>query len=134
MTRGEEIINAATEARMASAETLTSRGTHHSIDDIPFVDKMITYDKVAENAFIKGAEWADKHLNINSLWHTPDEIPQYNKRIVIHCNEESEWNPIDNTFYYENSVYTWDKVVELYNILHWAYAKDLVPNFNEDLS
>lgn len=74
MTREEQIINAATEARMASAETLTTRGTHHSIDDVPFVDKMITYDEVAENAFIKGAEWADNHLKYSWI-NSNDELP-----------------------------------------------------------
>ena len=132
MTREEEIINAATEVRMASAETLTSRGTHHSIDDMPFVDKMITYDEVAENAFIKGAEWADKNPNINSLWHTPDEPPEPKKRLIIHCDEKNEWNPIDQLVYYVDPEYPWDRTVKIYSILHWAYAEDLVPNFNEE--
>ena len=81
MTREEEIINAAIEARMASAETLTTRGTHHSIDDVPFVDKMITYDEVAENAFIKGAEWADTHpINV---WHHASEEPMDRKKAIV---------------------------------------------------
>lgn len=84
-------------------------------------------------AFIEGAEWADKHPDINSLWHTPDEMPQYNKRIIIHCDEKLEWHPIDNTVHFEDPEYPWSKVVEIFHILHWAYATDLVPNFNEKL-
>lgn len=84
-------------------------------------------------AFEEGAKWADKNPNLDSLWHTPDEIPQYNKRILIHCDEKLEWNPIDNTVHFEDPEYPWSKVVEIFHILHWAYAKDLVPNFNEKL-
>lgn len=84
-------------------------------------------------AFIEGAEWADNHPNINSLWHTPDDPPESEKRLVIHCDEKMEWNPINNTILYKESDYSWSEIVELYNILHWAYAKDLVPNFNEKL-
>ena len=59
MKRKEEIQRAAEEARAASAETLTTHGTHSYLDDIPFID--LSYDEIAESAFVKGAEWADKH-------------------------------------------------------------------------
>lgn len=84
-------------------------------------------------SFEAGAKWADKHPDINSLWHTPDEVPQFKKRLVIHCDEENEWNPIDQLVYLDNPEYPWDELVKLYSILHWAYATDLVPNFNENL-
>lgn len=92
MKREEEIINAATEARMASAETLTPRGTHISIDDVPFVDKIITYDEVAENAFIKGAQWADTHPK--SPWiSVKDDLP---------CNHEELWAITGKLMYTKN--------------------------------
>lgn len=59
MDRKEEIQKAAEEARTASAETLTTHGVHSHIDDIPFID--LSYDEIAEQAFVKGAEWADSH-------------------------------------------------------------------------
>ena len=59
MDRKEAIQRAAEEARAASAETLTTHGTHSHLDDIPFID--LSYDEIAESAFIKGAEWADTH-------------------------------------------------------------------------
>lgn len=59
MKREEEIQRAAEEARAASAETLTTHGTHSHLDDIPFID--LSYDEIAESAFVKGAEWADEH-------------------------------------------------------------------------
>lgn len=59
MKREEEIQRAAEEARAASAETLTTHGTHSHLDDIPFI--YLSYDEIAESAFVKGAEWADEH-------------------------------------------------------------------------
>lgn len=59
MKREEEIQRAAEEARASSAETLTTHGAHSHLDDIPFID--LSYDEIAESAFVKGAEWADAH-------------------------------------------------------------------------
>lgn len=59
MNREEAIQKAAEEARAASAETLTTHGVHSYLDDIPFID--LSYDEIAESAFVKGAEWADAH-------------------------------------------------------------------------
>ena len=130
MTREEEIINAAIEARMASAETLTTRGTHHSIDDVPFVDKMITYDEVAENAFIKGAEWADTHpINV---WHHASEEPMDRKRAIVLYGT----SPVVVTSYsYEDILSTfgetWYAYVILSNISLWAYLDELLPKGGE---
>jgi len=59
MNRKEEIQKASEESRAASAETLTTHGEHSRIDDIPFIK--LSYDEIAESAFVKGAEWADAH-------------------------------------------------------------------------
>lgn len=53
----QQLEKAAQEARIATAMTLTPRGTHSSIDDIPFVEKQITFDEVAESAFVKGGDY-----------------------------------------------------------------------------
>ena len=50
------VEEAAREARMASAETLTTYGTHTSLDDFTY----LSHDEIAEAAFIKGAEWQAK--------------------------------------------------------------------------
>lgn len=49
----QTIEEAAKEARMASAETLTTYGTHTSLDDFTY----LSHDEIAEAAFIKGVEW-----------------------------------------------------------------------------
>lgn len=123
MTRGEQIIEAGIEYTMQNNPVCIGGDKFYEMS------KMLNRNK----SFEEGAKWADKNPNINSLWHTPDEIPQYNKRLVIHCNEKMEWHPINNTILYGDSKYSWDETVKIYNILHWAYAKDLVPNFNEEL-
>lgn len=135
MTREKEILNAATEARMASAETLTTRGTHHSIDDIPFIDEMITYDEVAENAFIKGAEWADSHpVNV---WHDASEIPRMNhKNIIYQTNYCSLFNvhiAFVPTCLRSGKItsYSWNEFVKDVNMRRWAYTDDLLPKGGE---
>ena len=43
---------------MASAETLTTYGTHTSLDDFTY----LSHDEIAEAAFIKGAEWQKEQV------------------------------------------------------------------------
>lgn len=123
MTREEQIIEAGIEYTMQNNPVC--------IGGDNFYEQAKEFNR--NRSFEAGAKWADKHPNINSLWHTPDEEPQYKKRILIHCDEKLEWAPIDNTVHFEDPEYPWSKIVELFNILHWAYATDLVPNFNEKL-
>lgn len=52
----QTVEEAAIEARMASAETLTTYGTHTSLDDFEY----LSHDEIAEAAFVKGAEWQSK--------------------------------------------------------------------------
>ena len=56
MIMKQTVEEAAREARMASAETLTTYGTHTSLDDFTY----LSHDEIAEAAFIKGAEWQAK--------------------------------------------------------------------------
>lgn len=66
----QTVQEAAKEARMASAETLTALGTHTSLDDFTG----LSYDEIAESAFIKGAEWQEKQSSwINVKEQLPDE-------------------------------------------------------------
>lgn len=52
----QTVEEAAKEARMTSAETLTTYGTHTSLDDFTY----LSHDEIAESAFIKGADWQSK--------------------------------------------------------------------------
>lgn len=71
----QTIEDAAKEARVASAETLTTYGTHQSLDD--FIG--LSYDEIAESAFIKGAEWQAKQ----SPWISVEERLPENQDIVL---------------------------------------------------
>lgn len=129
MTREKEILNAATEARMASAETLTTRGTHHSIDDIPFIDEMITYDEVAENAFIKGAEWADNHpINV---WHNVSEEP-LKGRVFLAELGASAYGFQTFVSVGNNIEFNWNEWVKEIRLLRWAYIDDLLLKGNKE--
>ena len=64
----QTVEEAAKEARMTSAETLTTYGTHTSLDDFTY----LSHDEIAESAFIKGADWQSKQ----SPWiSVEDAIP-----------------------------------------------------------
>lgn len=67
---------AAREARMASAETLTTYGTHTSLDDFTY----LSHDEIAEAAFIKGADWQAKQ----SPWISVEEqLPEEGQKVFV---------------------------------------------------
>lgn len=71
----QTVEEAAKEARMASAETLTTYGTHTSLDDFTY----LSHDEIAEAAFIKGAEWQAKQ----SPWISVEErLPEQNELVL----------------------------------------------------
>lgn len=77
----QQLEKAAQEARIATAMTLTPRGTHSSIDDIPFVEKQITFDEVAESAFVKGGEYALSHQWVN----VKERKPEAYTCVLVYC-------------------------------------------------
>lgn len=71
----QTVKEAAIEARMASAETLTTYGTHTSLDDFEY----LSHDEIAEAAFVKGTEWQSKQ----SPWISVEErLPEPNKLVL----------------------------------------------------
>lgn len=76
---------AAKEARMTSAETLTTYGTHTSLDDFTY----LSHDEIAESAFIKGADWQSKQ----SPWiSVKGQLPDENEDIIILCKHGAIFN------------------------------------------
>lgn len=71
----QTVKEAAIEARMASAETLTTYGTHTSLDDFEY----LSHDEIAEAAFVKGTEWQAKQ----SPWISVEERLPENQDIVL---------------------------------------------------
>ena len=61
---------------MASAETLTTYGTHTSLDDFTY----LSHDEIAESAFIKGADWQSKQ----SPWISVKErLPEEGQKVFV---------------------------------------------------
>ena len=76
----QTVEEAAIEARMASAETLTTYGTHTSLDDFEY----LSHDEIAEAAFVKGAEWQSKQ----SPWISVKErLPEEGKPVLIRLKD-----------------------------------------------
>lgn len=71
----QTVEEAAKEARMASAETLTTYGTHTSLDDFTY----LSHDEIAEAAFIKGAEWQAKQFPWISV---KERLPEQNELVL----------------------------------------------------
>ncbi len=72
----QTVEEAAIEARMASAETLTTYGTHTSLDDFEY----LSHDEIAEAAFVKGAEWQSKQPPWISV---KERLPEEGQRILV---------------------------------------------------
>lgn len=106
----QTIEEAAKEARMASAETLTTHGTHTSLDDFTY----LSHDEIAESAFIKGAEWKAKQ----SPWHEVSEEPKKGEHICVQVGSGhlTSWFATSNI----------RKNFEDYNAIRWAYVSDLI--------
>ena len=81
----QTVEEAAKEARMTSAETLTTYGTHTSLDDFTY----LSHDEIAESAFIKGADWQSKQ----SPWiSVKGRLPDENEDIIILCKHGAIFN------------------------------------------
>lgn len=76
MIMKQTVEEAVREARMASAETLTTYGTHTSLDDFTY----LSHDEIAEAAFIKGAEWQAKQAPWISV---KERLPKEGQKVFV---------------------------------------------------
>ena len=73
----QTVEEAAKECRRTTAQSMGVYAQYHSIDECP--NHGITYDEIAEAAFIKGAEWQSKQ----SPWISVKErLPEPNKLVL----------------------------------------------------
>ena len=76
----QTVEGAAKECRRTTAQSIGVYAQYHSIDECP--NHGITYDEIAEAAFIKGAEWQAKQ----SPWiSVKEQLPEENENIIIMC-------------------------------------------------
>lgn len=69
-----------------------------------------------QKAFKDGANW-----RINNVWHKASEEPECGEMALAICEE-------NNPFICGPYHYDWETTVENFNIIKWAYVKDLTPN------
>lgn len=78
----------------------------------------------AYKGFIRGAEW-----RINSVWHSDNEVPKKHEDLMIEldtgfhiCIFEDGYNFLG---YYDYMGFV------SFEVIRWAYLKDLLPNMEE---
>ena len=115
----QTVKEAAIEARMASAETLTTYGTHTSLDDFEY----LSHDEIAEAAFVKGAEWQSKQPPWISV---KERLPEENKEYLVVLDNRviyvAQYNKNNKSWLIYGTGYT-------YNVV--AYMP--IPSFDEIL-
>ena len=101
MTREEEIKN----AKKTFYERIYEEGCYYDPKD----------------CFEEGAEWADEHPNLESLWHDASEEPQESMNILC-LSKKGSINLVSNL---NEWLYNWLKNES--NLDKWAYVSDLLP-------
>ena len=121
MIMKQTVEEAAKECRRTTAQSMGVYAQYHSIDECP--NHGITYDEIAEAAFIKGAEWQSKQ----SPWISVEErLPEYScwvlvagknykYRILFYCGGK---------FYTNKSLIAYDG-----SVLFWMF----IPSFDQIL-
>ena len=101
---------------MASAETLTTYGTHTSLDDFEY----LSHDEIAEAAFVKGAEWQSKQPPWISV---KERLPEEGQPVLIRlkdgvirlaCYDIEE----DSNIYFWNDNYAYE-TFRPWDVTHW---------------
>lgn len=78
-------------------------------------------------AFMEGATWAEKHPNLESLWHNISEEPRLNQWFIAQIGDNA-FDTFVMTMDRNQDWRTWSKGL---NIKRWAYINDLLPKGGE---
>ena len=78
-------------------------------------------------SFIRGAQWADEHPNLESLWHDASEEPKLNQWFLAQIGDDA----FDTFIMDMNKNEDWRKWSKGINIKRWAYISDLLPKGGE---
>ena len=117
----QTVEEAAKECRRTTAQSMGVYAQYHSIDECP--NHGITYDEIAEAAFIKGAEWQAKQ----SPWiSVEDAIP--NKQAKGMCQVKYVDGSIDEMAMREVNKWIYPYIKTGY-VTHWMP----IPSFDEIL-
>jgi hypothetical protein len=117
----QTVEEAAKECRRTTAQSMSVYAQYHSIDECP--NHGITYDEIAEAAFIKGAEWQSKQ----SPWiSVEDAIP--NELAKGMCQVKYVDGSIDEMAMREVNKWIYPYIKTGY-VTHWKP----IPSFDEIL-
>ncbi len=117
----QTVEEAAKECRRTTAQSIGVYAQYHSIDECP--NHGITYDEIAEAAFIKGAEWQAKQFPWISV---EDAIP--NKQAKGMCQVKFVDGSIDEMAMREVNKWIYPYIKTGY-VTHWRP----IPSFDEIL-
>lgn len=119
MIMKQTLEEAAKECRRTTAQSMGVYAQYHSIDECP--NHGITYDEIAEAAFIRGAEWQSKQFPWISV---EDAIP--NKRAKGMCQVKYVDGSIDEMAMREVNKWIYPYIKTGY-VTHWMP----IPSFDE---
>lgn len=66
-----------------------------------------------------------------NVWHNASEEPKC-KRLLIIYRDDIGCIPIDTLIYNGDADCHWKELVKRYNIIYWAYAKDILPKGGDE--
>ena len=75
--------------------------------------------------FENGAKWADEHPNLEILWHDTVEEPKGDYIILCDGLDNLQW--VENYQHIDMLYANWKDYVDAFNVIRWAYVKDLLP-------
>ena len=67
-----------------------------------------------------------EYTDLGQVWHSASEEPKC-KRLLIIYRDDIGCIPIDTLIYHGAADCHWKELVKRYNIIYWAYAKDILP-------
>ena len=126
----QTVEEAAKECRRTTAQSMGVYAQYHSIDECP--NHGITYDEIAEAAFIKGADWQAKQSPWTSV---KDKLPTDYKEKLIRLKDGTVriavYDSVDDDF---NTLYFWNnnassEIYDTEDVTHWRE----IPSFDEIL-
>lgn len=81
-----------------------------------------------EYCFVTGAQWADKHPDVSSLWHDAKEMPNYGSAYIAIDNNNHIWI-CEKSLIVSQTL--WDDIVSVRKIYKWIYIADILPKVGE---